>query len=298
MTQTVNITSPVGRIVEGSLYLAQDKDMDGRPLTVKTGANIGQPTVRYYFAIAIPKGTEKGWWETPWGAQILAVGQAAFPQQSQRPDFAWKVEDGDSTIPNKKNRRPCDKEGFKGNWILKLSSGFAPKCYNRDGSAAITEPNAIKAGYYVQANFDVAGNGNTSNPGVYLNHKMVALQGYGEEISFGADPLAAGFGTAPAPAAMMAQPPATFTPPAGVAVAPGPMTPPPAAAVAPGPVTPVVPNPAVMVPPAVAAVTAPPPPPAAPARRMTAKATTVYEEYVKAGWTDAALVQHGLMEAN
>jgi hypothetical protein len=38
------------------------------------------------------------------------------------------------------------------------------------------------------------------------------------------------------------------------------------------------------------------PAPAVPVRRMTpAAGATTYEQYIAAGWTDALLVQHGMM---
>jgi len=55
MATKVNITSPVGRIVMGSLYDPSTTDAEGKPLVVKTGPNAGQPRVNYFFALAIPK---------------------------------------------------------------------------------------------------------------------------------------------------------------------------------------------------------------------------------------------------
>jgi len=66
----VNITSPVGRLVAGSLYDAQDKDAEGKPLVIKNGPNAGQQRVDFFFAVAIPK--ESGhthWAQTDWGAK-------------------------------------------------------------------------------------------------------------------------------------------------------------------------------------------------------------------------------------
>ena len=67
---------------------------------------------------------------------------------------------------------------------------------------------------------------------------------------------------------------------------------------APAPI-PVTPNTGfVQVPPPAPAPMAPPPAPAAPVRQMTAAANGVtYEAYVAAGWSDAQLVQNGLMLA-
>jgi hypothetical protein len=288
----VNFTTPVGRLVAGSLYKGKNTDAEGRPLVVKSGPNAGQPRLDYYFAIAIPKGNESHWRETQWGGIIWAAGHAGMATAGQNPKFAWKVMDGSSEIPNAKNIRPCDREGWAGNWIVHFSSSYASKVYSADGSKLIPEPDFVKLGYFVQVNADVTFNGSMQQPGVFLSHHMVAFSAYGEEIYIGPDPAAAGFGAAPLPAG------ATTTPPAQFAPAEPPQLPPPAAAPAP-----VTPNPAFLnVPAATPAPVAPPPaapvPPAAPARVMTAKAGgATYESFVASGWSDAQLIEHGYMTA-
>ena len=163
-----NFTTPVGRLVMGSLYKPQTTDADGKPLVVKSGPNAGQPKVTYFFALAIPKNPgETHWSQTTWGYTIYKAGAEAFPQACQAPSFAWKVVDGDSTIPNKKGIAPITREGYKGNWVISFSSGFAPKIYNNDGSQAIVEPDAVKLGYFVQVNADVDGNGSNQNPRLF-----------------------------------------------------------------------------------------------------------------------------------
>ena len=310
MSQAVNFTTPVGRLVMGSLYRPQDKDADGKPLTVKNGPNAGQPTVRYFFALAIPKTPgHTHWSQTDWGQKIAGVGQAGFPQgQWQQPAFAWKITDGDSTVPNTKGKAPNSREGYPGNWVLSFSSGFPPKIYNSDGTAAIVEPEAVKIGYYVQVNGTVDSNGNAMKPGVYLNHNMVALSAYGPEIAQGPDPTAAGFGGAPLPAGASATPVGNFAPaasaaplgfpPGGAAQGQFPGTTVPAA----NPSSPG--NPAfLMVPPTGAAgmpVPQPPAPPAPPAPAgpvMTPAANGVtYASYRQAGWSDEQLRAGGLMQ--
>jgi len=355
MAQKVNITSPVGRIVMGSLYDPSTTDAEGKPLVVKTGPNAGQPRVNYFFALAIPKGVEPHWAHTPWGQQIWNVGNQAFPNAAQSPAFAWKIEDGDSQIPNKKGRKPCENEGWRGHWILKFSGGFAPKVYQQEGAGyvQVTQKDFCKPGYFVEVAFSVEGNGSQSQPGVYLNHSMVCFRAYGQEITFGPDVASAGFGASPLPAGASMTPPAGAIPmpqapaaaPTGYAPPPAPgvmpaapagYAPPPAPGVmpaaaptmplppglpqvpgvapaplpqggfapmpsapapgAPAPI-PVTPNPGfVQVPPP--APMAPPPAPVAPVRQMTAAAQGIpYESYIQQGWTDAMLVQNGLMLA-
>lgn len=313
-TNRINITSPVGRVVLGSLYEPNTKDAQGKPLVVKTGPNMGQPRVNYFFAVAVPKGAEPHWAHTPWGNPIWTTGNQAFPQVAQSPAFAWKIEDGDSQIPNKKGRKPCDNEGWPGHWIIKLSGGFAPKVYQQEGTGYVQnlQKDFCKPGYFVEVAFNVEGNGSQSQPGVYLNHSMVCFRAYGQEISFGPDVASAGFGVAALPQGASLAPLASALPmPAmggqGGLTGPSmtglpqvllPLAPvgsvqmpqvPVQAVAAPIPVTP---NPGfVQLPPPVAAPVAP----VAPVRRMTALAQGTYEAYIAAGWTDALLVQNNLM---
>jgi len=316
MAQKVNITSPVGRIVMGSLYDPSTTDAEGKPLVVKTGPNAGQPRVNYFFALAIPKGAEPHWAHTPWGQQIWNVGNQAFPNAAQSPAFAWKIEDGDSQIPNKKGRKPCDNEGWRGHWILKFSGGFAPKVYQQEGAGyvQVMQKDFCKPGYFVEVAFSVDGNGSQSQPGVYINHSMVCFRAYGPEISFGPDVASAGFGAAPLPVGASMTPLAGAIPmpqaPAAVPALPGvPQIP----GVAPAPLAPAgsVPMPYAPAPGAPAPIPVTPnqgfvqvPPPAAapmalpPAHQMTAAAQGIpYESYIAQGWNDALLVQHGMMMA-
>lgn len=308
---STKILFPPGRIVAGELYEGSKTDAENRPLVYKTGPNTGQPRIDYYFAVAIPKQPgHTHWAQTEWGALIWNAGHAAFPQAAQSSKFAWKVKDGDSTEPNTKGKRPCDREGFKGCWVVSFSSSFAPRIFNRDGSAPMPDKGAVNPGDWVQVFGDVDGNGSTQQPGMFINHSMVAFQGFGERITYGPDASAVGFGQAALPAGVSATPPAGMvaapvTPPVAVppaAVAPPVAVPPPAAPVA-APV-PVTPNPALLA--AAGAAPLPPGPPAAPAApvpatpasRMTAKAAgATYESFIKQGWNDDLLIQHGYMTA-
>lgn len=293
----VNLTSPVGRIVMGNLYKGNDKDVDGKPRVVKSGPNAGQPTIQFFFALAIPKNPgETHWSQTAWGKQIFAVGSQAFPNAAQSPAFAWKIEDGDSAIPNKKGRKPCDTEGFAGNWILKFSSGFAPKIYRVEGSGYVPEttPDYVKPGYFVEVNFTVDGNGSQQQPGVYVNPNIVMFRAYGPEIISGPDVTACGFGQSPLPAGASTVPLASvdngFSAPTPIPALPGvPVT---GGAIPSAPPTiPVIPNVAFA-----GIVAPPPPPPAAPVRQLTALAQgATYEQLIANGWTDALLVAQGLM---
>ena len=292
-----NFTTPVGRFVGGSLTKPQTTDFDGNPLVYKTGADAGKPRDNYFIAIAIPKGTETHWNQTPWGADIWDAGHLAFPEgHADYPTFSWKIEDGDSVVPNPdaKGKRNCDREGYPRNWILKFSSSFPSAAYSADGSAKI-ESKSVKPGYFIQINGDVAGNGKRSKAGVYLNHKMIALAAYGAEIDYGPDAADAGFGASPLPAGASAVPVAAYAPPPA---APAAYAPPPAApaAYAPPPAAPA----AYAPPPAAPAAYAPPAPAflQVPPRVMLPPANgATYEQMIAADWTDATLVQMGMMMA-
>jgi hypothetical protein len=316
-------TTPVGRIVSGSLYKSSTTDAEGKPLVFKNGPNTGKPRVQFYFALAIKKGAETHWAGTPWGAEIWKKGYECFPQAANSPAFAWKMEDGDSQVPNKKNHKPCDNEGWAGHWIIKLSGGFAPKIHRQEGSAwvEITEAEAVKPGSFVEVRVGVDGNGSQSQPGVYLNYQQLAFRAYGPEIVFGPSIEEAGFGQSALPAGASAVPPASTLPmPAAAAPTASVAAPPPPAASAPIPPVPVSPNPGFLqVPLAPGAVGAPPPPPPAPSAipapvvlaspippappaspssgpQMTAKAGGVsHAAMVAAGWNDAQMIAQGYM---
>jgi hypothetical protein len=208
---------PVGRLVEGDVHEGQTTDANGRPLTIKSGVNAGQPKTEYYFAVAIPKGNEQGWWETEWGQTIFQVASAGFPGgEVNRPDFAWKIVDGDSQAPNQAGTVPATKTGFAGHWVVRFTSGFAPGLHTMMNGA--TEPQQlvgdqkILRGYYVQVYGSVAANGDRQKPGVYINHSMVCLLAYGEPISSGPSAGQVGFGGGQLPQGAMQQPPGGFNP--------------------------------------------------------------------------------------
>jgi hypothetical protein len=287
--------TPVGRLVQGSFYEGSSTDMLGNPRTFKTGKNAGKPRIEYYVALAIPKlPTDNGHWaNTTWGAIVWTVGHAAFPNgQASSPNFAWKIVDGDSTIPNTKGTRPCDCEGFPGHWILRLNGSQAPSIFN-EKMQPIADKYFVNLGDYVEMYISVSGNdtqGKQTNPGVFLNHKFVCFRGYGDRIITGVKPEDVGFGQAPLP------PGASKTPlGSGTAVnSPTPTVPPATMPVVPPYPQILTPAPGMAVPPV---PHAPPPVVTAPVRRMTALAAgQPYESFINIGWNDTQLIQHGYME--
>ncbi len=294
------LTTPVGRLVAGSLYIGNTTDYDGNPLKYKTGAKMGQDRVEYSFGVAFPKTPGGGHWANEaWLAPVWALAHASFPQgEAQRRDFSFKIIDGDSTEPNKKMRRPCDSEGYPGHWVIFFSGSQPPRVCNSDGSALITQPGAVKKGFFVQVLGSVTKN-TGATPGLYWNHSAVAYAAWGQEISSGPDMTQAKFGqgvvlpvgasAVPQGGAMPGSPPPPPGVPAAAAPAPAPLIP----GMAPGP------NSSYVSPPAPGGLT---PPSAVGAKAMSSKATSAgltYESFQVgtpgSQWTDALLVQEGYM---
>lgn len=279
MSTAHNFTSPVGRLVGGDVFKPRTKDFDGRPLMTRNN----EPRVEYVVQIAFPKSdpdTEQ------MRAKIYQAAAEGFPTlfpggQCSLPSFSFKWVDGDSTTPNQRGTIPSTKEGYAGHWVLTFKSAFAPQVFGQK-QEPIADPSAIKRGDYVRVGVSCRGNESQSKPGVYLNHSMLQLCGYGEAISTGPDAavvfaedyhLPPGASATPvAPSAVPgASPPA---PPAGIptpAAVPAPAAP----AGAPAPVPFGAPS---AVPPA-------PPPPAA-ARQMAPGCPFTYEALVAQGWSD------------
>lgn len=280
--QKLDFTTPVSRLVGGSIYEPKTTDHEGKPMVVKSGPNAGQPRVSYDFAIAVPKvAGQTHWSQHAFFSPVWAFGHAAYPQgQAQIASFAWKVIDGDSTVPNKSLKRPCDNEGYPGHWVVWFSSGTAPTVWNSDGTAQILEAGAVKNGFFVQVQGNVAPNNSEQSPGLYWNHFRLALAAYGPEISYGPSVGEAGFGQ-------------------GVQLPPGASTAPVAAAFSPAPPPPVPGAP--LVPPPPVPALAPPPPlpvpvPAGPQPTEKGKAVDLAAMRV-GGWTDALLIEHGYLMA-
>ena len=240
--------TPVGRLVQGSVSQGKTTDYDGNALVFKTGANAGQPRSDFFFSVAIRK-------DDP-GVNLLlqsiqAEARKCFPQFFDAsgacliPTFSWKFKDGDCQVPNENNVRNCDREGFAGCWVFSFSGSRAPGLSKRNEQGQvvpISDPSEIKKGYYIQVAADVSGNGNTKKPGVYLNHSLVLLAGYGEVIMSGPDAATAFAAPTALPAGASATPPAVVpqaavAPQAAPIAAPAPtslpaptFTPPPVAA--------------------------------------------------------------------
>lgn len=292
--ESKTFSTGIFRLVSGSPHEKQTKDSKGNPLLIKSGDNKGQPTQRFSFGVAVPKKPGLHWSQTEGFLQdIYATGHAQMGALAQREDFSWKVQDGDSVKINKSNRRNVDNEGWAGHWVVFFSSSYAPKC--SDAAFNDIDGTAIKRGHFVRVAGSVVGNGDTGNPGVYVNHMRVMHAGIGPEITSGVDAKTAFAAPAAAPAGMSPVPQnaaqAAFAAPAPAAPAP------PAPSAAPAPLPPpvaVAPAPSFIAPPVAPAAPTPPPPPVA-GPVWKGPTGTTYEMYKAANWSDEQMRAGGLL---
>ena len=325
--EIINFTTPVGRIISGSVHTANTTDQNGNPLVTKSGPNAGQPRQEYSIGLAVPKTAGvTDWKQEAWTAPLLQAAQRDFPQLFSAPGqlvnpqhpFAWKVTDGDSTVTNLNGNRPCDMTGAAGNWVLWLKDGFAPKLWKwsdeQNTAVALAPGEEIKRGYFVEVFGSVGGNNaQPGQQGLYLNLSMVCLRFYGDEITSGPSLSQAGFGgtasmpvgasTMPAGASTMAAVPAPAVPapavpapavPAPAVPAPAPAVPAPAPAV-PAPATDLMNGPGnTPVPPAPPVPTAPAAPTGPlPTDNFMYQGTAMTRAQLHAAsWTDEMITQH------
>lgn len=217
---STQILFPEGRIVSGHPMERQPvKDDKG---VQKTDSN-GQPMFEQYLAVAIPKTPGVDWRQEPWGQTIAAEATAGWPNgEHAAPTFAWKITDGDSLVPNKRGKKPAEREGWPGCWVLHFSTSFGINCFHVGRYAPheqIQNTAEIKRGDYVKVYASVKANAPSPSPGVYLNPELVSLERAGEAIMGDRPDAQAVFGNAqtpaPAPAHDLVQNPAP--PPAAAA---------------------------------------------------------------------------------
>jgi len=271
------------------------------------------------------------------GAFAAQVWPAYFPSGATgqpplfgciRPNFSIKIVDGDGVDDNGKQNR--DKPGFAGHWVVKYSTNLqAPGVWqepNFDEMARVTDPRQLPTGYFVKINHTLQSNENDQRSGLYVNLDKVAIcqDQNGAEIIQSGPSAAEAFGGPVITTSYTVNPPAPPAPPAaagglvpnpgvdlaqyraagwtddqlvqnGLATrsAPLPVAPPPAPPAA----TPAAPPPP--APPATPSPSSPPPPPYSGFTRVMLPAANgqTYDAMIASGWTDALLIQHGMMTA-
>jgi hypothetical protein len=309
---SIDFLTPVMRLVQGDPLTAQTKDLKtGLPLTIKTGPNAGQPTQKFFCALAGKKGdveveTFKRLYED--------LARKAFPQffpnggPCTNPNFSYKIVDGDGYDDNGQPNNL--KEGFAGNWVFRFASSYAPQAWVRGkynpASDQITDPKVFPRGHFVRVSGTLTDNIPSNKPGLYANLGMIEWNSIGPLIISG--PVAASVfgGGAGAPAAAggftMTALAGTFTREQYLAAGhtdetllrDGFMvrnaTP---AAPAPAP-QPAAPAPAPMAP----APMVPAPAPAQPFTMTALAGAFTREQYLAAGHTDESLIAGGMMVRN
>lgn len=212
----MDFNTPVGRLVQGSMSMQHQKDME----TNQPMYENGQPVMGCFFALAFPKilpnGQSNGEFDQFFGVlrQVAAAAwPALFPQGANgactHPGFSWKYQDGDGV--NKQGQSVADKAGYKGNHIIKFYTAYPVRCFNEGHFAAheeIQKPDeVIKRGFWIRVFGEAKGNNATGNqvPGISLYPKLVSFVERGEEIASGPDAQTALGGAAvgwkPAPVA-------------------------------------------------------------------------------------------------
>jgi hypothetical protein len=230
---------PVGRIVSGHPMVGNvvKDNITNLPKMQKDGTT---PQMSYYVGYAIQKGAETDWKQTVWGQKIVAQAAADWPNgEHGAPTFAWKVTDGDSMVPNKKGKKPAEREGWPGHWVVQISQGWPYPCYHSghfQPHEVIQQKEQIKAGDYARFVITIKGNGPSESPGMYLNPVQMELVQAGIKIITESIPDAnAAFGGAAAVMPTGAAIDTSVAAPAPVATTAAPAPQPGAAAPAPQP---------------------------------------------------------------
>lgn len=209
-----DISTPAGRLVQGSMKMQQRKDQKTKQPVVKPD---GTPDMGCFFSLAFPKflpnGQANGEFASFW-QQLNAVGAAAWPQffpqgaagSCSNPKFSWKYQDGDGVDSN--GQSVAGKPGFKGHHIIKFDTSYPVKVFNEGRFAPQDEiVNAdltVKRGFWVR----VFGEAKSNNadlskqqvPGISIYPKLVSFLGGRpeDEIASGPDAQQAFGGNAPA----------------------------------------------------------------------------------------------------
>lgn len=190
----------VGRLLQGDCFTGQTADKNGVPYTIKTGANKGQPTTKFYQTVAFDK-NDPTFVEKIYPV-LINEARVGYPQwfnaqgQCTNPKMALKYMDGDGVDTNGVPHNT--KEGFAGHWVVRFGSMYPPRCFatGRYDPSMQLSAGAIKRGDYVRVSALVKPNTGAEIPGVYISASMVELVGVGAAITSGPD-AGTVFGAAP-----------------------------------------------------------------------------------------------------
>ena len=210
-----SFVTPVGRIVGGSLSIANTKN------------HAGEVCDPYWVVmLALPKSDpETG----KLIARVKAAGEVGFadtPNQLLRPDFAWKIDDGDSSGVNQNGKVYNEREGYPDHFVFSFRTTFAFDTVGEDASSPIN-PATVEKGSYIRIGGSFKPNGRQDKPGMYMNLECAQFIRVGEKIGGGGMSAREAFGTA-APVAPPTPTPAhdivnnVVAPPPAPPVAPAP----------------------------------------------------------------------------
>lgn len=200
----INLVTPAGRLVSGSVTVALTKDDKGKLYDVP----------KYFFAIAVAKNHP----QLPQLFQTLY--NHACSEYSNVPDvlrrialglarntgFSWKIDDGD--LPSSKTGKM--REGWAGCRVFKFTTQYVPQCV--DVNNQFINGSIIERGMNIDVAFSAVRNPNTDHTaGLYMNPNFVRFLGddgtrYSSgptpDQAFGAAGQAVGSPTPLAPAGM------------------------------------------------------------------------------------------------
>jgi len=187
-----------GRMVCGHPMVRRPvkRKQNGSPIETPVLNDDGSPVTDVYLALAIPKNGVADWRQTGWGQQIQGVAVADWPNgEHGATTFAWKITDGDSPVPNKVGKKPMDREGWPGHWVVHCTTQFGLQCFHVGKYDPmldqIQDKAEIKAGDYCRVFVNVKGNNPSQSPGIYINPKMFELSRAGQLIVSESGPAAA-----------------------------------------------------------------------------------------------------------
>lgn len=192
-TAGTEINTPLGRIVFGSPFRAQDKMKDGQ----KVIGSDGQPVKVITFGVAIPRAEfEAQIWPAMYAEAARLFGT---PPQG----FKYKYKDGDSAEAPYHNGRTGtpynQREGYPGHIVITISTELPSVSVMKFHNGAYHQigANEIKTGDYVQMTLNIKAHAGQT-PGLYINPVLVLLCYEGDAIagSYEADPTQK-FGAAP-----------------------------------------------------------------------------------------------------
>src|SRR5690606_31125344 len=195
--------TPVGRIVQGSVAMHAQKDMDtNQPLKNDDGS----PVMGTFIALAFPKVLPNGQRNTEFDQFFATLGGVAaqawpalFPQGAPQlpenikpgqpgacinPRFSYKYQDGDGVDSSGKS--VASKPGFAGHHIVRFYTAYPVRCFH-EGQFAAHEASQkpediIKRGYWVRIFGEVKSNNATGTqvPGISLYPKLLSFVERGE----------------------------------------------------------------------------------------------------------------------